>query len=71
MFLPLSYTALQSPLLVMETVQLFDLRCEIKGKHWGKREEEEEEGVGRKELKYITKLGTFKMAILTAINKVI
>ena len=67
---PLSYTALQSPLLVMETVQLFDLRCEIKGKRWGEREEEEE-GVGRKELKYITKLSTFKIAILTAINKVI
>ena len=67
---PLSYTALQSPLLVMETVQLFDLRCEIKGKRWGEREEEEE-GVGCKELKYITKLSTFKIAILTAINKVI
>lgn len=54
----------------METVQLFDLRCEIKGKRWGEREEEEER-VGRKELKYITKLSTFKIAILTAINKVI
>lgn len=69
---PLSYTALQSPLLVMETVQLFDLRCEIKGKRWGEREEKEEEkGVGRKELKYITKLSTVKIAILTVINKVI
>jgi len=57
----------------METVQLFDLRCEIKGKRWGEREEEEEEedGVGRKELKYITKLSTVKIAILTVINKVI
>jgi hypothetical protein len=56
----------------MEAVQHFDLRCEIKRKHWGERgEEEEEEGVGGKELKYITKLSTFKTAILTAINKVI
>ena len=68
---PLFYKAPQLPLLVMETVQLFDLRCEIKGKRWGEREEEEEEGVGRKELKYITKLSTFKIAILTAINKII
>jgi len=57
----------------METVQLFDLRCEIKGKRWGEREEEEEgeEGVGSKELKYITKLSTVKIAILTVITKVI
>lgn len=55
----------------METVQLFDLRCEIKGKRSGEREEEEEEGVGSKELKYITKLSTVKVAILKAINKVI
>ena len=70
---PLSYTALHSPLLFMETVQLFDLRCEIKGKRWGEREEEEEgeEGVGSKELKYITKLSTVKIAILTVITKVI
>jgi hypothetical protein len=54
----------------METVQHFDLRCEIKGKRWGEREEEEE-GVGGKELKYIAKLNTFKIAILPAINKII
>ena len=69
MFLPSATRLYSHPYSLWKRSNILICDVKLKGSAGGEREEEE--GVGRKELKYIAKLSTFKMVILTAINKVI